>query len=476
MIATKDDALAAVARLESVLASRANDLVRADDYYRGKHPLAFASDQFKDAFGGLFARFSDNWCGVVVDSVAERLEVTGFRAEDSADADAESWRVWRRAHADTDSNLAFIDALVGARSFALVWGNPDDESVPSITFEHASQVAVEYAPGSRRKRAAALKLWREDEAQRANLYTADHVWKFARPASSLGLVSGGGWMEHQPVGEPWPLPHPIGDVPVVELQNRPRLAGEPAGELTSVIPMQDTVNLIWSHLITASDFAAYPQRVVLGTDQPTRPVLNAAGAVVGERDLTPEELKSFRAGRIQWLSDPNAKIDEWSAADLSNYVKVIEVAVQHLAAQTKTPPHYLLGQMVNISGDALAAAEAGLVSKVMERQDYFGDGVLEVMRLAHLAAGNASLADAVSGGTVLWRDPQHRTESEHVDALMKMKALGVPEEALWERMPGVDQTEIARWKAMREDAAARIVGGDLLGVFGPKPETDLTLA
>ena len=30
--------------------------------------------------------------------------------------------------------------------------------------------------------------------------------------------------------------------------------------------------------------------------------------------------------------------------DLGNFVNAIEMFVQHLAAQTRTPPHYLLGR------------------------------------------------------------------------------------------------------------------------------------
>jgi len=47
-----------------------------------------------------------------------------------------------------------------------------------------------------------------------------------------------------------------------------------------------------------------------------------------------------------------------------------------------------------------------------------------------------------------WRDPETKTESEHIDALMKQKAIGVPDEMLWERVPYSPQ-EIARIKALQ---------------------------
>jgi hypothetical protein len=55
-----------------------------------------------------------------------------------------------------------------------------------------------------------------------------------------------------------------------------------------------------------------------------------------------------------------------------------------------------------------------------------------------------------------------------------LKSINVPDEALWERIPGVTPDEIERWKTMRNDQAAAIVGGDIAGMFGPKPDTEAT--
>ena len=55
-----------------------------------------------------------------------------------------------------------------------------------------------------------------------------------------------------------------------------------------------------------------------------------------------------------WYSElPEAKYGEFSVADLDGYVKLVAMLTQHLAALSRTPPHYLLGQIANASGDAL---------------------------------------------------------------------------------------------------------------------------
>jgi hypothetical protein len=443
---TTEQALDWVKRLEVKLGKQATEIAKPLEYYGGEHSLAFATPEFRAAMGGLFNDFSDNWCGVVVDSVAERLRLRGFRAADSKDAHAASWDLWTRSNADADLNPALVTALAASRSAAIVWYPDSDGAAPEITFEHPSEVVVGYVAGSRRRRVAALKVWSEDERLSfATLYTSDEVWKFQREGTAA-------WFPRQgPDDASWPLRHDLGAVPVVELRNKPDLLGNAYSEITQVIPKQDAVNLLWAHVFTASDAAALPQRVVIGAAIPKVPVLDDSGAQVATRDATKEEIEKFRQNRLGWIPDPNARTAEWSAARLSEIVSTIRVLVQHVAAQSKTPPDYMLGDMANLSGDALSAAERGLVSKVRERQTDFGDPLREVMRLAHLAAGSPGDAAAIAGGSVVWADPEHRTMGELVDALTKQMSIGVPMEALWERLPDVDAPEIARWKQLRRD-------------------------
>lgn len=478
---TPDEAVALVQRLSAELAARSNYAATFENYYTGRHPLKFASPEFAKQFGALFERFSDNWCQVIVDAVAERLTVVGFSLDGERELDDATWDLWRGQSLDVDSNLAFVDTLVNGRSFGLAWDGPDGLEV---TFEHPSQCIVAYGAGNRRRRVSALKVWMNEEGgQDATLYTDTEVWKYTRtgapltyptpypgtadPAMLITAANTSGWLPRDVASEPWPLPHTLGVVPMVELQNRPRLGSGPVSEIANVIPLQDSINLLWSHLLTASDFAAFAQRIVTGAEVPQVPVYDSTGVKVGTKDMNLEKL---RADRVLWLENPDAKISEWSAANLANYTGVIETAVQHLAAQTRTPPDYLLGSMTNVSGDALTAAERGLVSKVRERQEYFGDGLRELMRVAHIANGDIGAAEAIALGRVRWRDAQYRTEGEHVDALLKKQALGVPRDVLWEEL-GADQTEIDRWNTLADEATVR---GDLAvqSAFGiPTPAT-----
>ncbi|MET9142440.1 phage portal protein [Streptomyces sp. NPDC004042] len=478
-------------QLLSELQNRTPMVERGVEYYKGEHPLRFASDSFRQHFAKQYQGFSDNWVQAVSDSPVERLTVTGVKPAGEPAADRELWGVWQRNGLDADSQLGFLGAGYGARAYVLVWGDPDDEETPEVTFEDARQAIVMYEPGSRRKRKAALKSWRDGSRVYCTLYLKDEVWKLERAVSAEphksaamqsaeDLVHG---FELRDTGHaPNPQPNPMGVVPMVELPNRPLLAEEPISDVAGVIAMQDAINLLWAQLFTASDFASFPQRLILGAEAPKTPILDKNGQIIGER---PVDLAKFAVDRVLWITDEKARAANWPAANLKAYTEVIEVAVGHIAAQTRTPPHYLVGKMANLSGDALVAAETGLVKKAQEKMLWFGVAIREVFRLIALARGETGLARNLAGGQVLWADAESRNQAQAADMLLKLKQVGFPFEWLALRF-GLSPTEVADLIEMRQaeadmDPASLILGvrprdglnpagGD--GQEGGEPDTD----
>jgi hypothetical protein len=454
-VATPEQALALVQRLEDELLSRRPMIERNSRYYRGDHPLTFASEQFQKFHGDRYKGFADNWTQVVSDAPVERLTVNGIKPSGMTEADKDLWRVWQVNGLDTDSQLGFLGAVNSARSFVLVWGDPDDPDTPEVTFEDASQCIVAYVPGSRRRRRAALKRWDDGDASYATLYLPDEVWKFHRPILGVSSKSAqekaideelNRWDLRDMGNEPNPQPNPMGVVPMVELPNRPTLTEEPISDITGVVSMQDAVNLLWAQLFTAADYASFPQRIVLGAEVPEIPILDSEGKIVGSR---PVDLERFAVDRVMFFTGDDVKVTEWTAANLEAYTGVMEVAVGHIAAQTRTPAHYLIGKMANLSGDALLAAETGLVKRVDEKQLWFGQAIREMFRLIALAMGNDAQAESVAAGQVLWADAESRSHAQLADALTKLKQIGFPFEFLALRY-GLTPTEVADLLSMRE--------------------------
>lgn len=457
---TVDEARTIIARLETELGRRRAEIQNRDDYYRGKQKLVFATDEFREIAADYYAGFADNWCAPVVEALTERWRPIGVRTKGAKEPDEQLREWWKVSGAATDWPLAANTCATTARVFALVWSS-DADGTPEVTFEDPRQAIVEYEPGSRRRRRAALKLWHGDDTDFATLYTATEVWKFQRPHRTtvnsslvLPVEVTKGLAEWQPRRDPddaaWPLAHDLGKVPMVEIQNRPDLFSAPMSEIDGVIAMQDAMNAMWHFLFSSADFAAFPQRVILGAQLPKIPILNENGVKVGERVV---DLDNAKVKRILAFEGPHAKLGQWDAADLTGFLEVIEKCANHIGNQTRTPLYYFASSIQNISGDTLKALETGLISKAGERQFSSDFSILEIHELMALVAGQRELAKSVVAGTTTWADSESRSEAQKVDALSKLKEIGLPLQYLVERYVGGDADEVARIMDMVRDQA-----------------------
>ena len=443
---------ATLRRLDAALQKRAPQLQKYEDYDAGKHKLAFATSRFRKTFGNLFSAFADNWCPLVIDAANERLAVEGFRFSDAREADQEAWDLWKRSHMDADSSLAHREAIKLGQSYCLVNPGPDG---PRITVESPFDVIVARKSGTRRERAAALKKWLDESGRfYATLYLPAAVYKFESelPVDQVESTDPEHMKWRRRRGVEFATPNPLGVVPVVPLLNSPTMTGDGRSDLDQVIPIQDAVNKLVTDMIVASEFAAFRQRWATGLEIPTDPDTG--------RPLVDEQRFLASVARVWTVEDSEARFGEFSASDLRNYVVGIEMLIQHLAARTRTPPHYLLGQSGAFpSGESLKSTETGLVAKCVGKQLVLGEGHEEVMRLCFLAKGDRKRGNDY-GLEVIWRDPESRSMGEVVDAALKLKMIGVPTEALWERI-GASQAEIARWRVMAEQEALDMLTASL---------------
>lgn len=460
-----------IRKLRARLDKRDSKVKEWNSLYDGERNLRFASPEFSEQVGGLFDGFSDNWSKTVPDTLRERLAVVDFQDEDGT-SDKEAMKAWTRTRADVEVGLAILDALVTARSHAMVW-NPNGQS--DITFIPAGQAIVDYVPGTRGVRRAGLNVWSDGSHEFATLFVRATATDRARVYRRQRAVNAGEWVSRTiglRTSEQTDFVNPLGEVPIVEIANRARLHGKPQSEIAPVAPLQDGVNTLWAHLFTAADFAALPQRVVLGMDRPTKDIIDPETGDIIDVENVP--LGQYSKDRLLWLSKAGATIGQFSAADLGAYLKVIDQCVRHIAAQTRTPPQYLLGEMANIAADALESAESGLVAKAMDKQLHFGADLREIMRLEALASGDPGRAASLAMGRTVWRDAQFRSVAQYADALTKYKAIGVPDEALWRMIPGVRPEQVDEWIRLRDEqaAAAAQAAATAFSSFGPKDDAE----
>lgn len=459
MALTPEQALAWVEKLSKELDNRRADIATWNDYFRGNQPLQFASNEWRKHHQDRYRGFADNWCGVVGNAPNERLRVVGFRLDDDgtmSELERQFHDDWLLNDMDAQSSAGFLQSIIAKRSYVLVWG--DEDGNPEYTWEHPSEVTVAYDPAHPRKRVAGFKMWDDGDMEYATLYTADELWKYSRKAAtSTGLylprgaartLAAGGWMPREVVGESWPLPHDLGRVPIVEFPNRPMLDGDPMSDIDGTMAMQDAINLLWAYLFGAADYASMPARVIMGQAPPKLPILDANGVKIGERDIPAEDLRN---GRLLWLTGQNTSIGQWDAAKLDVFTDVIEVAVSHVAAQTRTPAHYLIntGSAANAPAQDSIMAEAGLVKKVEEFQLFSNSPVREVNYLSAKVRNDDRAARLAHRGIVLWKNAEISTHSQLSDSLTKARQMGFPFAWIAEQY-GLSQAEVARVMVMRQ--------------------------
>lgn len=415
---------------------------RLEAYHRGRHPLPYGNRKMREAYKRLQKQSRSNYVGLVAETLLERMKVTGFRtggsASDTADTDAWSW--WQANRMDANSGLVHRAAIVMSRAYVMVGDN--GEGQPRVTGEDPRQVIHESAPDDRYNIRAALKVWTDDVERHAFavLYLPDsiHYYRSHMPLSQeTSPWKASTWdvditNSFAPEGA---APNPLGEVPVVPFVCRPDLAGNGLGEFEDVVDIQDRINTITLDLSVISGMQAYRQRWVKGID-------------LEDAEGNPQTAFDPGADLLWATPEPKAEFGEFNATDVSPLIKASDSAVQAMSAITRTPPHYLIGQVVNVSGDALAAAETGLVSKTVEREQEFGESWEAVYRLAGKVIGASVPEDC----EVIWKDPQFRTLTEMASASVQLQASGVP----WRtRMEMLDKTpqEITRMEAERLDDA-----------------------
>lgn len=440
-------------RLYKQLRARRSDVTAWDDWYSGDHPAPQGYEKATAMLRRLIGLVGANVLGLVTDAAAERMHVEGFKVAGQINDDV--WEIWQGNDFDSLSEQVFLEKMALSSAYVLVDPNVNTNGYPTMTPEHPEQCIVEYAPGSR-LRAAGLKVWQDGLGDRplihAVVYLSDRVEWFSAPTRTTGLAVRPAW-EYQ---ESRSGDNPLGEVPLVPFENRPRMLKPPRPEWWPAWPVQRRINKTLLDRVVMQEFGAFKQKWATGLEIPVDPE-------------TGQKVEPFSAAldRLFQNENPEGKFGQFEAEDIKQMLEAVDADIKHAGALVPTPPDYLLGQMTNISAEGLKAAQSSLVSRVRRHMRHDEEPLEIVARLALKAAGK-DVPDAGSMTTV-WRNPEYRTEGELVDALVKMKTLNVPDEALWERW-GATPGEITRWAELRDaqrlDPLAARVFGDVTGQSG----------
>ena len=410
------------------------------EYFDGEEGIvALLDTEERRTFRTFLEEAGANWCELVINAVAERLQVVGFRFGDGEGGDADdgslAWTIWQANQMDADHELVQTDALVMGSSFVLVQPDEDNPTGVSMTAESPLQATVLYEPGNRRKRRAGFKRFHEIPGD-----TRSTIEVLMTPEEIVTWYPNARGPEIEV--------NPAGSVGLIELTPQPRTIGWPRSELDPVIPIQDRIQTTLFNRCVAMDYGAFRQIWATGI-RIARDVIKTDDGGQAVKVVRPFDIGS---NRLLTNENVDGRFGSFAESTLQGYLSSVEQDITMMAAITQTPAHYLTGTITNLSADAIKAAESGLVSKVRRRSVHLGEGWEEAIRYALRLVGSPAAVDVAA--EVVWADMETRSEGQMVDALVKMGTLGVPREVLWEKW-GASTQEVRRWTELAEAEAAR---------------------
>lgn len=314
-------------------------------YYRGTQPNLYLTDRIADLFQNLLGRFIENWCAPVIDATTDRIQLSGFSVSDDAAAQSRLDQFWRTLALAVEQDDAHEMALIAGESFIVAWLD-SETGEPQAHYHDPRQCHVEYDEANPKRKKFGAKFWESDadNSYWVTLYYRDKIETYSASRKRGGSMSTAKGRDFALVSSEI---NPFGVVPVFHFRNKGC-----GSDLHNAIPLQDSINKLFSDLIVSSEFAVLPQRYVV-TNADTSSLKNGPG-----------QLWTIPAGDG---IGQGTTAGQFAGADLSSYYNTITNLVESLSTITQTPRHLFLGAGQVPSGEALIALEAPLVKKARDR-------------------------------------------------------------------------------------------------------------
>lgn len=386
-----------------------DELILDSKYYEAAHVASSLGSAMPPQMQKLSA--SVGWSRLYLDSLVERIAVEGFRYSGQNEADDRLYKWWEFNDMDEDASIAHLETFIHGRCYIsvaapstedLAMGHPSD--TPVIRVESPRYMWADIDERTKRVNYA-VRFFKEPNNQFAD---KDQYYTLYLPNETIVLTES----RNGNLRVIDRVTHNLGIVPIVPALNRERV-GDRLGR-SEIIPelrnMQDIATRVVMNMQAASELMAVPQRLLFG---------------VGKEDIADDpndpyaKYKAFMAN-ILTFKNSDARADQFTPAELSNYTTVLQELSKQVASYTGLPPQYLSFSQNNpASAEAIRSSEARLVKTCELKSDIFANVWERVMRLGMLIIDGSVPEDAMRMEAVM-ADPSTPTFAAKSDAVRKL--------------------------------------------------------
>lgn len=415
-------------------------LDRIYDYMKGLRGRPDVPEECGQEVKDLAKLSVRNILPMIRDSFAQNLNVIGYRRGAAQDNDP-AWSMWQRNRMDARQAEVYNPALTYGASYVTV--TPGDNG-PIFRPRSPRQLLAVYSnPQLDEWPQYALETWIDESDARPRrkglLYDSTHTYPLdlgAIPAMPLdpsrsqpiAVVEFDDPIEHGATSGGIPV------CPVVRFVNARDADDMIVGEIAPLLVDQQAINSVNFDRLIVSRFGAFPQKVISGWSGTRQEVLKAS------------------AMRVWAFEDDSVKASTLTAASLDGYNALLDEMQAAVAMKAQISPAQVVGKMINLSADALAAAEANQQRKLAAKRQSFGESWEQMLRLGAEMNGDEGTASDVSA-EVAWADTEARSFGAVVDGITKLVAVGVPVAPLLTLLPGVSQQQIVAIKQELQNSA-----------------------
>lgn len=447
--------------------------------------------------------FDPNFCSVVIDAVANRMEILSVTATSGATEDttastaatAQANDIWDDNELGNYIPAWHRKALRDGDGYIVVWPTVDDSATEMTTDEVVEDEFTDNPTGvnityvdprigrmfydseNPRKKRFFAQMWEctlpgETKARvRLNLYYTDRIEKYVSIPTSQGkkvqefepfydqydvVVGETGEIDEVPI---WPIPNPYNQIPVFHLRTDLSY-GKP--EHRNAFALQDALSKLIEMLMVTINFQGYPQRYAIqeadsfGTqhidEDPLAEFSSATEdadtfgdgglANIGQSAITNETGSAYEASPGGMQLFKNFKdVGAFTTADPNSFLDPWREFARAISSTTDTPLYKFQGLGGQVpSGESLKVLEAPLNKKVKDRCRLFGQTWRNVFEFALKIMGITARVN------VTWANPAS-TDVIEVWQLVQLKIqLGVPPEIAF-MDAGVSEAQAREWAA-----------------------------